>query len=251
MYQYFAAWLTSESIGSAMKSPNMISKTGRSPVTAAPNAAPASASSEIGVSITRSAPKRSSSPGVGLEHAAGQRRRPRRRRSRARRARAPRRSRRGSRVRNSSVPCSWRELRRARPRPGRGRARPARSRPRRRCARAISCSTAAISCSATPSASSRSRRARQRVALQPVLDLLLRAVRRRVGLRVAVVAVGRHSSSVGPPPARARSTASRAASGTAHRSLPSTTGGGHPVRRRARRRCRRRRSPAAIGVNSP
>ena len=35
-YQYFAAWLTSESIGSAMKSPNMISNTGRSPVTAAP-----------------------------------------------------------------------------------------------------------------------------------------------------------------------------------------------------------------------
>ena len=36
MYQNFAAWLTSESIGSAMKSPNMISKTGRRPVTAAP-----------------------------------------------------------------------------------------------------------------------------------------------------------------------------------------------------------------------
>jgi hypothetical protein len=36
MYQYFAAWLTSESIGSAMKSPNMISTTGRRPVTAAP-----------------------------------------------------------------------------------------------------------------------------------------------------------------------------------------------------------------------
>ena len=35
-YQYLAAWLTSESIGSAMKSPNMISKIGRSPVTAAP-----------------------------------------------------------------------------------------------------------------------------------------------------------------------------------------------------------------------
>ncbi len=36
MYQNFAAWLTSESIGSAMKSPNMISITGRRPVTAAP-----------------------------------------------------------------------------------------------------------------------------------------------------------------------------------------------------------------------
>ena len=59
MYQYFADWLTRLSIGSAMKSPNMISMTGRRPVTAAPNAAPASASSEIGVSKTRSAPKRS------------------------------------------------------------------------------------------------------------------------------------------------------------------------------------------------
>ena len=49
-----------------MKSPNMISNTGRRPVAAAPNAAPASASSEIGVSITRSGPKRSSSPGVAL-----------------------------------------------------------------------------------------------------------------------------------------------------------------------------------------
>ena len=58
-YQNFAAWFTSESMGSAMKSPNMISKIGRIPVTAAPNAAPASASSEIGVSKTRSAPKRS------------------------------------------------------------------------------------------------------------------------------------------------------------------------------------------------
>ena len=38
------------------KSPNMISITGRSPCTAEPNAAPASASSEIGVSKTRSAP---------------------------------------------------------------------------------------------------------------------------------------------------------------------------------------------------
>ena len=56
MYQYFADWLTSESIGSAMKSPNMISMIGRRPVTAAPNAAPARASSEIGVSTTRSPP---------------------------------------------------------------------------------------------------------------------------------------------------------------------------------------------------
>jgi hypothetical protein len=47
-----------------MKSPNMISMTGRSPVTAAPNAAPAIASSEIGVSNTRSWPCFSCSPGV-------------------------------------------------------------------------------------------------------------------------------------------------------------------------------------------
>ena len=66
-YQYLAAWLTSESIGSAMKSPNMISITGRSPVMAAPNAAPPSASSEIGVSKTRSSPNRSRSPGVALK----------------------------------------------------------------------------------------------------------------------------------------------------------------------------------------
>ena len=42
-----------------MKSPNMISMIGRSPATAAPNAAPDSASSEIGVSNTRSSPNRS------------------------------------------------------------------------------------------------------------------------------------------------------------------------------------------------
>ena len=63
-YQNFADWFTRLSIGSAMKSPNMISITGRSPVTAAPNAAPAIASSEIGVSKTRSGPCFSCSPGV-------------------------------------------------------------------------------------------------------------------------------------------------------------------------------------------
>ena len=55
-YQYFVDWLTRLSIASVRKSPNMISTTGRSPETAAPNAAPASASSEIGVSKTRSRP---------------------------------------------------------------------------------------------------------------------------------------------------------------------------------------------------
>ncbi len=54
--QYFVAWLTRLSIASVRKSPNMISTTGRRPVTADPNAAPASASSEIGVSKTRSGP---------------------------------------------------------------------------------------------------------------------------------------------------------------------------------------------------
>ena len=52
-YQYLADWLTSESMARPMKSPNMISMIGRSPVTAAPKAAPVMASSEIGVSNTR------------------------------------------------------------------------------------------------------------------------------------------------------------------------------------------------------
>ena len=43
-------------MASGRKSPNMISMTGRRPLTALPKAAPDSASSEIGVSKTRSAP---------------------------------------------------------------------------------------------------------------------------------------------------------------------------------------------------
>ena len=54
--QYFVDWLTRLSIASVRKSPNMISITGRSPVTADPKPAPASASSEMGVSKTRSGP---------------------------------------------------------------------------------------------------------------------------------------------------------------------------------------------------
>ena len=50
------AWFTRLSITSGRKSPNMISITGRRPHTALPNAAPASASSEIGVSNTRLGP---------------------------------------------------------------------------------------------------------------------------------------------------------------------------------------------------
>ena len=50
-YQYLVDWLTRLSITSVRKSPNMISTTGRRPEIAAPNAAPASASSEIGVAL--------------------------------------------------------------------------------------------------------------------------------------------------------------------------------------------------------
>ncbi len=62
--QYFDAWLISVSIDRARKSPNMISSTGRLPVIAAPYAAPVIASSEIGVSNTRSGPYFSYRPGV-------------------------------------------------------------------------------------------------------------------------------------------------------------------------------------------
>ena len=58
MKRIFAAWLTTCSIASVTKSENWISSTGRMPVSAAPTAAPASPSSLIGVSITRSLPKR-------------------------------------------------------------------------------------------------------------------------------------------------------------------------------------------------
>ena len=50
----------------ARKSENMISAIGRSPVIAAPIAAPMIACSEIGVSRTRSGPKRSNNPTVAL-----------------------------------------------------------------------------------------------------------------------------------------------------------------------------------------
>jgi hypothetical protein len=65
-YQYFDDWFTSVSMTSPRKSANMISTTGRSPRTAAPNAAPVNASSEIGVSMTRFGPKRAASAGVTL-----------------------------------------------------------------------------------------------------------------------------------------------------------------------------------------
>ena len=58
MKRAFAAWFTSSSIASVMKSMNMISTTGRSPDSAAPTAAPQIAASLIGVSRTRSGPNR-------------------------------------------------------------------------------------------------------------------------------------------------------------------------------------------------
>ena len=54
----------------------------------------------------------------------------------------------------------------------------------------VASSTSAISGSATPSSSRRVAGDRERVAGEPPLDLLGRPVARRVGLRVAVVAVG-------------------------------------------------------------
>ena len=49
-----------------MKSMNCISAMGRMPISAAPEAAPTMAISEIGVSMTRSGPKRSISPALVL-----------------------------------------------------------------------------------------------------------------------------------------------------------------------------------------
>ncbi len=69
--QYFVAWLIRLSIESARKSPNMISSTGRSPVIAAPYAAPVIASSEIGVSNTRAGAVLLDQTRRDREHAAG------------------------------------------------------------------------------------------------------------------------------------------------------------------------------------
>jgi hypothetical protein len=64
MNHTLAAWLTSWSMAWAVKSENCSSATGRMPHRAAPTAAPTIASSAIGVSRIRSAPKRSSIPVV-------------------------------------------------------------------------------------------------------------------------------------------------------------------------------------------
>src|SRR3954454_23884677 len=64
MYRIFAAWFTTCSEASVMKSSYMISATGRRPCIAAPIAVPASAISEIGVLRTRAGPNSSSIPCV-------------------------------------------------------------------------------------------------------------------------------------------------------------------------------------------
>ena len=54
-----------------MKSPNMMSTTGRMPVMAAPTARPVKPASEIGESITRSRAEFLDQPGEDLERRAG------------------------------------------------------------------------------------------------------------------------------------------------------------------------------------
>ena len=66
MYRVLAIWFATMSQHVARKSENMISAMGRRPVIAAPIAAPTIASSEMGVSRTRSGPNRSRSPTVAL-----------------------------------------------------------------------------------------------------------------------------------------------------------------------------------------
>jgi hypothetical protein len=64
MKRALAAWFTSASMPSVMKSMNMISTTGLRPPMAAPTAADSSVASLIGVSRTRSGPNASSRPRV-------------------------------------------------------------------------------------------------------------------------------------------------------------------------------------------
>ncbi len=66
MYRVFAISFTTRSQHTAKKSENMISATGRSPVIAAPIAAPRIACSAMGVSITRLGPNSSRRPTVVL-----------------------------------------------------------------------------------------------------------------------------------------------------------------------------------------
>ena len=64
MKRSFAAWFASWSMATVTKSENCSSTTGRIPVSAAPTPAPTKPHSEMGVSRTRSAPKRSCMPSV-------------------------------------------------------------------------------------------------------------------------------------------------------------------------------------------
>ena len=67
MYRVLATWLATMSHATPKKSLNISSATGRSPVIAAPMAAPMIACSLIGVSRTRSGPNFASSPSVVLK----------------------------------------------------------------------------------------------------------------------------------------------------------------------------------------
>lgn len=66
MKRALAAWFTSASIARVTKSMNMISTTGRRPLSAAPTAADTIDASEMGVSITRAAPNFSRRQRVAL-----------------------------------------------------------------------------------------------------------------------------------------------------------------------------------------
>ena len=217
-----------------MKSPNITSIIGRRPVTAAPKAAPASASSEIGVSNTRVGPEALDQLSGDLEDAAG-----------GGDVLAEEHDRRvalellGDRLANR-VPelerRSWPELGRRSLGAGSGygaasgaratassmqraRCRLGRRRPAPRRLRSLE---------------QPRRREPERIALQPALDLVLRAVRGRIALGVAVVAVGAgtRAASARRPRAPARPPRVRAAC-TAHRSLPSTVAAGIVVGARA------------------
>ena len=214
-----------------MKSPNMISITGRIPVTAAPNAAPASA--ELG--------DRGVEDAIGAE-ALQQARRDGEHAARLGGDVLAEEETAGSRSSSSAIASRIATLnssslitglnsagRRARTGSGSGAA-SARldRRARARCAS-----------SRSTSASSSSRDARRRAGARA------RASAGRAASQRSTSSAGRygagsdfewpkwryvwHSSSVGPSPARARSTASAAASWTAHKSLPSTTSNGIAV----------------------
>ena len=212
----------------------MISITGRRPQTALPKAAPVSASSEIGVSKTRSGPKRSASPPVvantppgGGDVLAEE--------DHALVARQLLVERVADRVAELAAQASLNSRCAERSGVGKGAA----------SARAIICSISAstdgVHAPPAPESSKRSEIARarddQRVAQLPRVELAGLAVAARVAARVADEAVGqRLDEAPARAPARARSIApQRRGARTAQTSLPSTLS----VRRcRAPRRAR-------------